>query len=102
MSLLSVRIPKELEKKLDEEAKLAHKKRAELVRDALSAYLRARERGRFLSRLEQAARAMSQDEAARTEASEVAEDFLPLDNEALDIAEGRRPGDPRPPDWQKK
>lgn len=91
MSLLSVRLPKELERKLDEEAKLVHKKRAELVRTALSAYLRTRERERFMSELERAARALAQDEGARRETVVLAEEFLPLENEALDIAEAREP-----------
>lgn len=91
MSLLSVRLPKELERKLDEEVKLAHKKRGELVRTALSAYLRARERERFMSELERAARALAQDEGARRETVVLAEEFLPLENEALDIAEAREP-----------
>ncbi len=96
MSLLSVRLPKELERKLDEEAKLARTKRAELVRTALSAYLRARERERFMSELERAARAMAQDVDARREVAGLAEEFLPLENEALDIAEAREPATPWP------
>ena len=34
------------------------------------------------------------DEAIRREAVELAEDFVETDNEALDAAEGRKPGDP--------
>ena len=34
-------------------------------------------------------------------AREIAEEFLPLDNEALDIAEDRKPGDPEPERWWK-
>lgn len=102
MSLLSIRVPKELEKKLAEEAKVSHKKRAQLVREALSAYLRAQERGRFLGEMARAARALATDEGARREALEIAEESVAFDNEALDIAEGRKPGDPWPEERGEK
>jgi hypothetical protein len=38
---------------------------------------------------------------ARAESIAIAEEFLPLDNEALDRAEGRKPGDLEPEPWWK-
>lgn len=41
------------------------------------------------------------DETVRQHVREIAEEFLPLDNGALNIAEGRKPGDPEPePRWK--
>jgi hypothetical protein len=51
-----------------------------------------------MAELVAAARAMAQNPAAVSEARELAEEFLPLDNEALDIAEGRKPGEIIPDD----
>lgn len=94
---LSIRLPKDLEDKLAAEARLSHKKRAEVLREALTAHLRALERERFLGKLVQASKAIDREESLA-----VSEEFLPLDNEALDIAEGRKPGDPWPHTWQDK
>ena len=47
------------------------------------------------------AKAAYADESIRREAREIAEEFLPLDNEALDLAEGRKPGDPELEPWWK-
>lgn len=93
MSLLSVRLPKDLEKKLADEAKHSHKKRAELVREALSAYLRSRQRKRFMDEMLAELKAMTPE--MRAEGLQVAEEALPFDNEALDIVEAReRPRKP--------
>lgn len=86
MSLLSVRLTKELDKQLDAEAKQSNKKRAELVREALTAYLRAHERKRFMDEMVSEIHNMSAEE--RYEAVAVAEEALPFDNEALHTAEG--------------
>lgn len=41
------------------------------------------------------------DKAVRQGALEIADEFLPLDNAAWDMAEGRKPGDPEPKPWWK-
>jgi hypothetical protein len=43
-----------------------------------------------------AARVLATNPEARAESIAIAEEFLPLENEALDIAEGRTPGEPWP------
>ncbi|HEX9627375.1 MAG TPA: hypothetical protein VGA00_10610 [Acidiferrobacterales bacterium] len=96
MSLLSIRLPKDLEKQLADEARLTQKKRAQLVREALADYLQGRRRERFLAEMTRAAGALGSDERARREAGETAEGFLPLDNEALSLVEAREPAAPAP------
>ena len=102
MSTLSIRLPEDLDRQLEKEAKLSHKKRSELVRDALAEYLRKRERDRFMAELVAEARAAHAAAAIRREALQIEEEFLPLDNEALDIAEERKPGDPWPEELGEK
>lgn len=80
--MLNIRLSEDLECKLAEEARLAHKSRSELAREALALYLRVRRRRRFLTRMRQAAGAL--DEA---ESKVLANESLPLDNEVLTITE---------------
>ena len=102
MSILSIRLPDELDRQLQEEARRAEKTRSELVRDIVAEYLVKQEKARFMAELvEEARRAYSDPEICR-EALEIAEDFLPLENEALDIAEGRKPGEPWPEEIEGK
>jgi len=72
-----------------------------LVRTALEIFLRDQERKQFMDTLVSEAKAAYADESVRREAREIAEEFLPLDNEALDLAEGRKPGDPELEPWWK-
>jgi predicted transcriptional regulator len=87
MSIISLRLPDELEDKLTREAELANRPRSELARDAIAYYLDRLERERFLARMESAARALAADPDSRNEALQTAKDFLPLDNEALALGE---------------
>jgi predicted transcriptional regulator len=102
MGTLSIRLPDALDRQLQEEARLAEKTRSELVRDLVAEYLVRRERERFMAELAAAARALANDPEAVAESLEIAEDFLPLDNEALDLAEGRQPGEPWPEETEGK
>lgn len=91
MSVISLRLPDDLEAKLEEEARLTSRPRSELAREAIADYLARAERERFLASLEGAARGLALDAAAVAEARAVADDFLPLDNEALALGEPRAP-----------
>jgi metal-responsive CopG/Arc/MetJ family transcriptional regulator len=89
MSIISLRLPEELERLLAREAELEHKGRSEIAREAIAEYLARRERERFLGEIARAARARDPAEARR-----MAEESLPLDNESLDVieaAEARQP-----------
>jgi predicted transcriptional regulator len=84
MGVLSMRIDDDLDGRLSREAERERRSRSEIVRDALSSFLSERERQRFLGEIARAARDLEPGEARA-----VAEDALPLDNEALHAAEPR-------------
>ncbi len=96
MGAISLRLPEDLERKLAQEAELVGRPRSEVIRDALTQFIAQRERERFMAEMVAAAKALYADPEARAEALQIAEDFLEAENEALDIAEGRRPGEPWP------
>ena len=87
MPVISLRLPDDLEAKLEQEARLTSRPRSEVARDAIADYLARIERERFLATLEAAARTLASDPEARTEAFAVAQEFLPLENEALALGE---------------
>jgi predicted transcriptional regulator len=89
MALVSIRLPDDIENGLSREAERTHRSKSEVARDAIADYLRRQERERYLASLETAARAIAQDPAGRREALEIAEEFLPLENEAWAVAEPR-------------
>lgn len=82
MSILSMRLDEELDRRLAKEAERARKSRSEVVREALAAYLREREQRRFQDEIVRAMRSIDPDEARA-----LAEEALPLDNESLNLAE---------------
>ncbi len=87
MGALSLRLPDDLETRLDEEARRAGVARSEVARVAITEFLHRKERERFLAAFVAEARAAYGDPAIRQEALAIAEEALPLDNEALDLAE---------------
>lgn len=91
MGTVSLRLPDDLEQRLNREAELAGRPRSEVIRDAVSQFIALRERERFMAEYVAEAKAGYSDPALRREAIEMAEEALPLDNEALDRAEGRKP-----------
>lgn len=101
MATLTLRLPDNLDRQLTLLAAQTHQNRSELARTALEKFLRDQERKQLMDTLVSEAKAAYADESVRREAREIGEDFLPLDNEALDIAEGRKPGDPEPEKWWK-
>lgn len=82
MSLISIRLPDEIEADLSDEAERSQRAKSEIVRDAIVDYLKRQERARFLAKIARAARAVGDSEAMA-----MAEEALPGDNEALEIAE---------------
>ena len=89
MSAISLRIPEELEMRLDSEARQAGVPRSEIARSAIESYLDRVERERLLAGFIAEARVTYGDAASREEALTFADEALPLDNEALDQAESR-------------
>ncbi len=84
MSTLSLRIPDDLDRRLEEEASREHKSRSELVREAVADYLVRKEKERFLSDFVAEARAGYRNAAILQDAQTIADAFLPVENEALD------------------
>ena len=82
MSLVSIRLPDDVEARLAREAERTQRPKSEIARDAIIDYLKRSERERFLTEIARAARA--RDDADTVTA---AEEALPLDNESLAIAE---------------
>ncbi len=101
MATLTLRLPNDLDRKLTALAVQTHQNRSELARTALEKFLRELERKQLMDTLVAEAKAAYADEAVCQHAREIAEEFFPLDNEALDSAEGRKSGDPEPEQWWK-
>ena len=101
MATLTLRLPDNLDRQLTALAAQTHQNRSELARTALEKYVREQERERFMAEMVEAARFLASNPEARAESLAIAEEFLPLDNEALDLAEERKPGDPEPEQWWK-
>jgi predicted transcriptional regulator len=83
MSLISIRLPDDVEARLAREAEQSQRPKSEIARDAIVDYLRRLDRDRFVADIARAARARDDSDAIDS-----AEEALPLDNEALDIVEG--------------
>ena len=82
MSSLSLRLPAELDAMLVRESRRKGVKKSALAKEAIEAYLIAAKRNHFLSDIARAARFVN-----LSESREALEESLPLDNEALRIAE---------------
>ncbi len=82
MSLISLRLPDDLDTLLNQEAKASKRAKSEIARTAIADYLQKQERERFMAAYVRSA--MLRDPA---EALAMAEEFLPLENEALALAE---------------
>ena len=87
MAGFSLRLPDELEERLEQEARREGVARSEVARIAIAEFLFRRERERFLAAFVAEARAAYGDPAIRSEALAIAEEALPIDNEGLDLAE---------------
>ncbi len=93
MGLLSIRIPDELEKRLDDEAQRLHSSRSAIAREAIESYLQKLDRVAIEDALRKAG-GMSSDEDVS-----VAEEALPYDNESLGLEDSGTRRDVWPPKW---
>ncbi|WP_124948464.1 ribbon-helix-helix protein, CopG family [Sulfuriferula thiophila] len=101
MATLNIRLPDSLDQQLTALAAQTHQNRSDLARTALEKYLREQAQERMMAEMVKAARFLATNAEARAESIAIAEEFQPLDNEALDHAEGYKPGDPEPEQWWK-
>jgi predicted transcriptional regulator len=83
MTVVSIRLPEDLELRLTREAARTQRAKSEIARDAIADYLMRQERERFLAEIARAARARGPAEAL-----ELADEALPFDNETLEQTEG--------------
>ncbi len=70
---ISVRLPPEIEKKLDDEVRLTERSRSELVREAVGDYLTRQQKERIVEEMRQAARALNSKPDAQRDATAIAE-----------------------------
>jgi predicted transcriptional regulator len=82
MSIVSIRLPDDIERSLNREAERTQRAKSEIARDAIADYLKRQERERFLADIARAARARGD-----LEALDLANEALPLDNEAMELTE---------------
>jgi predicted transcriptional regulator len=91
MSIVSVRLPDDIELSLNREAERTQRAKSEIARDAIAQYLQRQERDRFLAEIARAARARGDSDAL-----DLAAEALPFDNEALErIEQVNRVNEPR-------
>ena len=96
MAGFSLRLPDDLESRLDEEARREGVARSEIARAAITEFLAQRERQRYLAAFVAEARAAYADPKIRKDALTLAEEAVPLDNEGLRVAERGVPFAGRP------
>jgi metal-responsive CopG/Arc/MetJ family transcriptional regulator len=97
MPAFSLRLPEDLDHRLDDEARLEQLPRSEVVRIAIVDYLARRERERFMADLVAEAHSAYTDDSIRRTALEMAEEGMVTSNEALDISDNGTAGGTRPP-----
>lgn len=102
MSMLNIRLTDQIEQQLSEEALRENRTRSEIARDALAWYLTEIKKKRFMDQLLEEAREGYANETIRQEAKEISEEFLPLENETLDIDENRKSNKSQPEESGEK
>lgn len=96
---ISIRLPDELERKLEKEARISRKNRSEVVREAVGEYLTRREKERLIEEMKAAARVLYSDPALVQHEAEIQADFDAVDDsleqiEAEERAAGAEPDEP--------
>ncbi len=76
MSNLSVRLPPDLEQRLTEQAQLSHKRRSDLVREAVGEYVARMERARLMEEMAREMREAYADPQTQRAQRELAEEGL--------------------------
>lgn len=76
MANISVRLPPEIERNLEEEARLTKRNRSDVVREAVGEYLTRKQKERIIEEMRQAARVLNSDPDAVREGIEIAEEGL--------------------------
>ncbi len=103
MGSITIRLDEALEKMLEQELQNGDKSRSDLVRDALQDYLKRHKRERLIQAMVKEMKSLSPE--ARQEEIDIAEEFLPAENEALELGEphesyGSPPGEKNERWWK--
>ena len=96
MGGISVRLPAQVERALDQEAELSQRNRSELVREAVGEYLDRRHKQRQLEEMKAAARTAYAEPSLRAEDQRLQADF----EEANGLDEADDVQAPESPWWQ--
>lgn len=96
MATLSLRLPDDIDARLERESQSSDRAKSEIVRDAIVEFLARQDRERFHAAIVRAAHARGDEEAIA-----LAGEFLPVDNEALALAETGNVHEP-PPTYRKR
>ncbi len=89
MNSVTIRLDENLEKLLEQELKMEKISRSDLVRQVLQDYLKRRKKDRLIQAMVQEMKSLSPE--ARQEGLALAEEFLPAENEALELGESPAP-----------
>ncbi len=76
MSALSLRLPDDIDARLEEEARTEGKTRSEIARQAIAEFLARREKERFMAEMVEEARRAYADPEIRRESIEIAEEGM--------------------------
>lgn len=74
MTNISVRLPPEIERNLEEEARLTKRNRSDVVREAVGEYLTRKHKERIIEEMKQAARVLNSDPDAVQQGIQIAEE----------------------------
>ncbi|MBI4756026.1 MAG: ribbon-helix-helix protein, CopG family [Betaproteobacteria bacterium] len=100
MSALSLRLPDDIDLRLEQEAVVEGRSRSEVARAAIVEYLERREKERFMAEMVEEARRAYSNPAIRREAREIADDVVDDGLDAI-IADERTAGiDPDEKWWR--
>ncbi len=91
MTSITIRLDDTLEKMLEQELQSGEQSRSDLVRQILQDYLKRRKRERLIKTMVDEMKSLSPE--ARQEGLDIAEEFLPAENEALELGENGAPYD---------
>ncbi len=89
MNSVTIRLDEKLEKLLEQEIQMEKISRSDLVRQVLQAYLKQRKKDRVIQAMVKEMKSLTPE--ARQEDLAMAEEFLPAENEALELGESPAP-----------
>jgi metal-responsive CopG/Arc/MetJ family transcriptional regulator len=97
---ISIRLPEDLEQKLEKEVRISRRNRSDVVREAVGEYLTRREKERLIEEMKAAARVLYSDPEVVRHEQQIQADFDAVDDSLKQIeAEERAVGEDRDEPW---